>query len=401
MIGGGGGGGGVGSSVVEGGGRRQSRGSAASSGTVPVGGSSSLADNPLLRVPPEFTESQMEHVVLEGSGGDRAVLSFYSRAPLAASRSSGHGGGCACLWLPGRNDAFFHPHVAALLASHGIDLYVLSYRLMGVCRAKGLFDNPMHNSHCRSGSFSEYREDISQALSYIRERTAAHGGGRWMRILGYGHSTGAPILLDYVMHHGDQDFAGFIFNSPFLDWGYVGGALAKMVVVHAPYLLTRLGYWTCDTELLGGGGPSAWALQLWSQYPFMDLASRPLYNVPVTIGYCLGVNGVHAALRERARRGVAITRKPFVVFTSMHDDILEGDRVSEAAHAIGPSRTKVSLCHARHDVFVSAEPSVVGAGLEYLRTWLVSQGYPPVTSMSLSEQQQPRASQRLIRSTSQ
>ena len=56
--------------------------------------------------------------------------------------------------------------------------------------------------------------------------------------------------------------------------------------------------------------------------------------------------------------------------------------MSEAAHAIGPSRTKVSLCHARHDVFVSAEAPVVAAALEYLRVWLVSQGYPPVESAS-------------------
>ena len=30
------------------------------------------------------------------------------------------------------------------------------------------------------------------------------------QILGYGHSTGAPMLLDYVMANGDDDFEGFI-----------------------------------------------------------------------------------------------------------------------------------------------------------------------------------------------
>ena len=81
----------------------------------------------------------MLHMVLST---EVAVLSYYPTPPS---------GEAALLWLPGRNDAFFHPHVARLLAEHGIDLYVLSYRRMGVCRRLGLFDNPMHNSHCASG----------------------------------------------------------------------------------------------------------------------------------------------------------------------------------------------------------------------------------------------------------
>ena len=68
---------------------------------------------------------------------------------------------------------------------------------------------------------------------------------------------------------------GFIFNSPFLDWGKVGGPVAKLVLMYAPALLARLHVWSHETELLGGGGPSAWALQLYSQYPF-DPRSRPL-----------------------------------------------------------------------------------------------------------------------------
>ena len=60
------------------------------------------------------------------------------------------------------------------------------------------------------------------------------------------------------------------------------------------------------------------------------------------------------------------------VFTK---DVLHGDQMAVAAHAIGPSRTLVQLCHARHDVFVSADKDVVSAALQYLRTWLVSQGF--------------------------
>ena len=302
----------------------------------------------------------MEHVVLEASDGGRAALSYYPQPPS---------GDAALLWLPGRNDAFFHPHVASLLRRHGIDLYVLSYRSMGVCRKLNLFDNPMHNSHVKSGSFSEYRADIKAALHHIKTKRMAY-----KRVLGYGHSSGAPALLDYVMANGDGDFSAFVFNSPFLDWGKVGGPIVKAILMYAPYILTKLHIWSDETELLGGGGPSAWALQLYSQYRF-DPASRPLFVVPVTVGYVKGVNGVQKELRARSAKGLAITQKPFLVLTSMHDDVLHGDQMAVAAHAIGPSRVLVQLCHARHDVFVSADKSVVDASLQYLRTWLVAQGY--------------------------
>ena len=201
------------------------------------------------------------------------------------------------------------------------------------------------------------------------------------RILGYGHSTGCPVLLDYVMAHGDGHFDGFIFNSPLLSWGMASRPLSRLIVQHAPELLHRLRLWTDETELLGGGGASAWALQLWSQYKF-DPADRPLYTVPVTIGFCRGINATHRELRRRSRAGVAITRKPFLVFTSMHDDVLEGDELAVAAHAIGPSRTLIQMCHARHDVFVSAEGKVVEQALASLRMWLVSQGFNPPSAGS-------------------
>jgi len=268
------------------------------------------------------------------------------------------------LWVPGRNDTFFHPHVGETLARHGIHLYVLSYRRVGECRRLGLFTDPMHNSHCVTGNFSEYHEDVRMAIERMRSDGIDD-------ILGYGHSTGGTILLSYLMEHGDADFSGFCFNSPFLDWGWVGGSLIKFAITTLPALLTRLRLWSADSELLAGGGSNAWALQLQSQYYF-DPRSRPLYNVPVTVGFCCGINDVHAKLRKLGRAGVAITRKPFVVFTSKGDDILDGDATAEQAHAIGPSRTLVQLSYARHDVFTSADASVVQGALAYLDTWLKS-----------------------------
>jgi alpha-beta hydrolase superfamily lysophospholipase len=91
------------------------------------------------------------------------------------------------LWLPGRNEAFYHPHVSDMFDAHGWTVYVLSYRRMGVCRRLHLFGNPMHNSHS-DGDFGEYHEDIRQAILLLRNHGATE-------ILGYGHSTGATVSV--------------------------------------------------------------------------------------------------------------------------------------------------------------------------------------------------------------
>lgn len=119
----------------------------------------------------------------------------------------------AVLWILGRNDCFMHPHVAqSLFLGQGYDLYVLNYKMNGTCRARGWVQDPHYNSHNKTGNFDVYICDIQQSLERIREND-------YEVILGYAHSTGGPVLLNYLMEKGDDDFDGFLFNSPFLDWG--------------------------------------------------------------------------------------------------------------------------------------------------------------------------------------
>ena len=133
----------------------------------------------------------------------------------------------ALLWLPGRNDAFFHWHMLPMLQGCGFDLFVLSYRRVGECMRLGFVSNPMHISHTVSGDFGEYHEEMSAALNFIQGGGA---GRRYKRTLGYAHSTGAPILLDYPIAHGDGRFSSFVFNSPFLAWGWDLGPLTSFVI---------------------------------------------------------------------------------------------------------------------------------------------------------------------------
>ncbi|KAL1530744.1 hypothetical protein AB1Y20_001643 [Prymnesium parvum] len=364
----------------------------------------------------------MRDHVLELRDGERAVVSYClashgrrqraaiggqaEEAAAAAAHADADGGGddgvadelggreasqladSALLWIPGRNDAFFHWHLLPLLWQSGFDLYVLSYRRVGECIRYGFVTNPMHVSHCSSGDFSEYHEELTAAIDFIQgEGDAAR---RYSRLLCYTHSTGAPILLHYLMAHGDGRFDGFVFNSPFLSWGWDVSPLTLRFIKHIPSLFMALGLWSPATELTRGAGPNDWALQFYSQYEF-DPDSRPLYNVPVTVGFCRGINRVHRALRRVGRAGTPITLKPFLVLGSKGDDVLKGNDVLRAAHAIGPSRTLLELAYARHDVFASAEPEIVQAALAHLRAWLEGEGFssrdppPPSTANSFKE----------------
>ena len=43
------------------------------------------------------------------------------------------------------------------------------------------------------------------------------------------------------MTHGDAAFDGFILNSPFLAWGWVGGFIPKLIIKKLPTLLKLIG----------------------------------------------------------------------------------------------------------------------------------------------------------------
>lgn len=37
------------------------------------------------------------------------------------------------------------------------------------------------------------------------------------------------MLMEYALEFADTEFSGFIFNSPFLDWGQLSGQLVEYV----------------------------------------------------------------------------------------------------------------------------------------------------------------------------
>jgi hypothetical protein len=147
---------------------------------------------------------------------------------------------------------------------------------------------------------------------------------------------------------------------------------------YLPQLLVRLRVWEAASEILGGGGNNAWAIQLHSQYAF-DPRCRPLYNLPVTVGYCIGINRVHSKLRRLNREGIAITKKPFLVLTSKGDDVLNGDQTMACAHANGSSPHTLD-CHRLQ--LIAAEYSLHQVRMPSDRVALSCRSHTRVTTCS-------------------
>ena len=171
------------------------------------------------------------------------------------------------------------------------------------------------------------------------------------------------------MTYGDAAFDGLIFNSPFLAWGWLGGIIAKLIVKKLPGLLAMLGV-PLSWKIANGLPLHSENLKLWTAYAWHPECKSLTFKPPVTLGFCLAVNRVHARLRRVYRARQHLTLKPYLTFTSRGDGILNGEQVLLASQVIGPARTSVAFPYADHDIFASFEEAVVLQGMDILTSWL-------------------------------
>ena len=284
----------------------------------------------------------------------------------------------AVLWILGRNDCFMHPHVTETLFEN-YDIYVLNYSMNGACRQQGWVADAHLNSHNKYGDFNSYCDQIAEAVTYLED---------YETVLGYAHSTGGPVLLNYLMERGDDDvFDGFLFNSPFLDWGFVGGDIVELVLEHTG-ILDKMGLLSLDNTVGAAETPdelketplrylnrevvlSPWSAKLWSQYHF-DWACRPLYQVPMTGGFAKGVTAVHDKLKNWHDQSKPVTTKPFLCITSRGDDVLKAAETTSRADWIGPNRWECELNDNGHDVFLSTDVNDTLLALDMCKVWMKS-----------------------------
>eukprot|EP00948_MAST-09A_sp_MAST-9A-sp1_P003629 g3629.t1 len=185
---------------------------------------------------------------------ERAVLSFVQKGFSNNTKKQNRK---ALLWIGGRNDSFYHLHILdRLLDDAACDLYILDLRRCGRARETFNGENAVHGGQLfahDSNDFSEYSEEIGEALAFIRDERSwldtmdsssalpsstssssiekkkeiilekSHErnfgcGRKYDAVFGYGHSTGALAILQHGVDYPNQSFDGYIFNSPFWKW---------------------------------------------------------------------------------------------------------------------------------------------------------------------------------------
>lgn len=296
----------------------------------------------------------LEPEIIALAGGDFAML----------ERRTDPSHDKALLWLPGRNDYFLHPHVGRALADESYDVYVLSYRHMGACRREMLFDNPFLNSHVTSGDFSDMSEEVSAALASIRSRKT------YAKVVAYGHSTGGAVLVNHLMTVGDDGVDAVVLNAPFLDWGE--GGVTETVLELIPTFAVSYSLIPAETNVDPAFDPlglSTAVLKIWTDYEF-DPASRPLYSVPVTVGFVVAATDVHERLRAYVRDGTTVTDKPCLVLASEADDVLNHEEVRTMGLAVSSAHTEEVFAANAHDVFISGDAEDNDAAIATLVQWL-------------------------------
>ena len=180
-----------------------------------------------------------------------------------------------------------------------------------------------------------------------------------------------PSASDYVMAHGDGHFDGFIFDCPSFRGAWPAGPLSPHRAARAR-ALHRLWLWTRNEATrwrrrLGLGAAPVVAVQVRTS-PTALSTRCPLPSASAKVS-----TPRNASSADDHPPASQLRSSPFSRSHRCIDDVHEGDELAVAAHAIGPSRTLIQMRHVRHDVFVSAEGTVVEQALASLRTWLVSQ----------------------------
>jgi hypothetical protein len=241
-------------------------------------------------------------------------------------------------------------------------------------------DSALFNTHNRKGTFDLYLDQVGGAIDIIQSQKS------YKKTVGYVHSTGAPVLINYLMQKGDDAFDGFIFNSPLMtvtDGEFTDCILGKFGQIQplsndCMLNVTKPPEELKDTPIVYLGDEIviyAWSAKLWSQHYF-DYRCRNMYKVPTTVGFAKGVLNVHSNLLKWKKEKKYVTFKPFICIASRADDTLtSSEETLSRIDYVGPSRCEVELSYNAHDVFLSDKESNVKMAVTTVRNWMETHGF--------------------------
>lgn len=105
------------------------------------------------------------------------------------------------IWLPGRNDYFYHYHISSKL--HNYDLYALNYR----------------NCHPLKCDLSDYIDDIKKLFKEIDIIYEYFNINSYDEVILYGHSTGGLICTLYQFESKNK-ISKIILNAPWFHYKF-------------------------------------------------------------------------------------------------------------------------------------------------------------------------------------
>lgn len=106
-----------------------------------------------------------------------------------------------------------------------------------------------------------------------------------------------------------------------------------------------------------------------AQY-YYDWETRPLYEVPMTVGFVRAVNFAFNKLKLKGKSGAVVTHKPVLVLASVQDAVLTSEEIETLTKYIHPDRNLTMFRYNRHDVFLSTDIADTLAAMETAKTWL-------------------------------
>eukprot|EP00756_Hemistasia_phaeocysticola_P059074 Hpha_TRINITY_DN3577_c0_g1::TRINITY_DN3577_c0_g1_i1::g.25636::m.25636 len=246
----------------------------------------------------------------------------------------------ALVWIPGRNDSFFHTHVLEEFIAAGFDVFALDLRRCG--RAKVAQDGVQlvdpslaHDSN----DFTEYFEEVDALMAFIKSSrplptgdwlTPGSGAGKsYHNVVMYAHSTGALVAALYGAPGGGGwrgAIDGYIFNSPFWNWNvswHQGLAMSVLTTVSQ----TGVKGLSDDVVLAAGGEKNEYADRLRKHYAIPELL-----KAGKTLAVSAGWIRAATAVQKKLKKGQLKLGRPILAVFTEADEVLrykDIDRLNE------------------------------------------------------------------------
>lgn len=287
------------------------------------------------------------------AGGEQAVVTYKRR----------DGNRRMLLWLPGRNDVFYHPHVLPRLLEAGYDVFTICHRRNGVAQENASKRAKQLTSHV--DDFRRYLYEWDEAMDFA---LAQHP---YESVALYGHSTGgleASLFLREARERARVDKV--VLNSPFLDWGEGGLAETILDDMGSAFKVISLLKGSDRADVFAmqvPSGPGRYGTSILSQYQ-RDAPLNRYGNVVdnlVTAGWSRAVTRMQKEMAAKPPSEV-----PTMLLHTPSDQVLDGEELGALAAAFSSRAEAVEVRDCRHDMLLNFWPEkneeVLGIMLEFL-----------------------------------